>query len=242
MTNNIDKPIEQLRLYSTAPHPCSYLDEEASTLFIDPDATIDYRTFSYLNERGFRRSGQHIYKPNCLNCQACLSYRVLADEFTLSKSQKRISKKNQDVDFSISHNILSHEHYSLYEKYIEQRHSDGDMYPASYGQYQSFLGKHHDNSFYLEARIDEKLIAIAVIDQCDQGLSAVYTFFDPCPSLNQRSLGQLMILQQLSMVKNSPEMRFLYLGYWVKGSPKMEYKSNYKPAEVFLNRRWIRLN
>jgi arginine-tRNA-protein transferase len=239
MTSDNEKPIDQLRLYATAPHPCSYLDEEASTLFIDPEADIDHRTFSYLNERGFRRSGQHIYKPNCLNCQACLSYRVIANSFKASKSQRRIFNKNKDVKVTTSSNILSSEHYLLYESYINIRHKDGDMYPANQDQYESFLGNHIGHSLYLEARIDGQLVAVAMMDDCINGLSAVYTFFDP--TLDNRSLGQFMILEQIEWVKRSAHFKYLYLGYWVKNSPKMIYKSKYQPGEIYFNKRWIPL-
>ena len=239
MSSARDKPIEQLRLYSTAPHPCSYLDEEASTLFIDPEADIDLATFSYLNERGFRRSGPHIYKPSCLNCQACLSYRVLVDEFQFSKSQKRIIRRNQDLSIKVSNSIDTPSHYKLYEQYINSRHQDGDMYPASEEQFRNFLANHLGNTFYLEASLNQQLIAVAVIDECQNGLSAVYTFFDTAEQ--QRSLGQFMILQQLQLAARF-ELPYLYLGYWVKHSQKMAYKSRYRPAEIFLNQRWVQLN
>jgi len=240
MSQDNEKPINQLRLYSTAPHPCSYLeDEEACTLFIDPEADIDFPTLSYLNERGFRRSGEHIYKPNCLNCQACISYRVLIKGFKFSRNQRRIFKKNQDVNFVISSDISSEVHYQLYKQYIEERHKEGDMYPPSRQQYESFLGNPLGNTFYLEAYIGEKLIAVAVTDHCHNGLSSVYSFFDP--SYENRSLGQLLIQQQIHMAGGAG-FDYLYLGYWIKNSNKMNYKSRYKPAEIYLNKRWIALN
>ena len=240
MSSDTDKPIEQLRLFATAPHPCSYLeDEEASTVFIDPDASIDLSTFAYLNERGFRRSGQHIYKPSCLNCQACLAYRVIANAFTPSKSQRRILNKNKDITITTSSNILTNEHYLLYEAYINMRHHDGDMYPANEEQFESFLGSHLGHSIYLEARLDGKLIAVAIMDDCLNGLSAVYTFFDP--TLHARSLGQYMIIKQIEWVKSIDAGNYLYLGFWVKNSIKMSYKSKYKPGEIYINKRWIPL-
>ncbi len=239
MTSNNEKPIEQLRLFATAPHPCSYLDEEASTLFIDPEANIDQSTFAYLNERGFRRSGLHIYKPNCLNCQACLSYRVKANDFKPTRSQRRIINKNKDITIITSSNILTSEHYQLYQKYINTRHKDGDMYPANQEQYENFLGSHLGHSIYLEARHNEDLVAVSIMDDCLTGLSAMYTFFDP--TLNARSLGKYMILKQIEWVKKLPNTEHLYLGYWIKNSPKMTYKSNYQPGEVYFNKRWIPL-
>lgn len=240
MTSDTEKP-QQLRLFATEAHPCSYLEgEEASTLFVDPDADINLNTFAYLNERGYRRSGLHVYKPNCLNCQACLSYRVICDKFTPSKSQRRVMGKNNDVKISLSSDVLTDEHYALYQAYINVRHEDGDMHPANEEQYESFIGNHLGHSVYLEARIEGKLVAVAVMDDCTNGLSAVYTFFDP--SLRSRSLGQLMILKQILWVQNLNNGQYLYLGYWVKNSAKMTYKSKYQPGEIYFNKRWMPLN
>lgn len=238
MSDNQNIPINQLRLFSTAPHPCSYLDEEATTLFIDPDAAINLDTFSYLNERGFRRSGNHIYRPNCLNCQACMSYRLKCKAFKLSKSQKRVLSKASKLNFEISAQIQTSTHYSLYQRYINARHKDGDMYPASKEQFDSFINNHLGSTFFLNAYDQEKLVACAVIDQVFNGLSAVYTFFEP--EYTDTSLGKLMILKEVELAQNA-HLDHLYLGYWIKSSEKMQYKADYRPGEIFLNKRWIGL-
>ena len=113
------------------------------------------------------------------------------------------------------------------------------MYPADSKQYESFLCNDLGHSFYVEARIGEELIAVAVMDNCINGLSSVYTFFNP--DLENRSLGQFMIIKQIELVSNNVELEYLYLGYWIKNSQKMSYKSKYQPGEVYFNKRWIPL-
>lgn len=231
--------LTSLKLFATPSHPCSYLDgEQATTVFIDPDAHIDRAIYSQLSDMGFRRSGAHLYRPQCQSCQACISVRVLANEFNANRSSRRCLKKNSDLTTHWIDSIDSDEHYQLYERYISERHRDGDMYPASKEQYLSFLAADWPERGYIEFRLNGKLISVAATDRLDQGLSAIYTFFDP--DYDNRSLGKLAILKQIEFTQDR-ELPYLYLGYWVKQCQKMSYKTDYRPLELLIEGRWLRL-
>jgi arginine-tRNA-protein transferase len=231
---------KHLQLFATHPHPCSYLpDLEATTIFIDPEAEIDINAYSQLSESGFRRSGTHIYRPHCEGCQACISVRVPVKDFTPTRNQKRCLKQNSDLDIVVVNDIDTDEHYQLYQHYIDKRHRDGDMYPASREQYQGFLGSAWGATRYLEMRLDGVLIGVAVSDQIDNALSAIYTFFD-CAH-DKRSLGRFAVLHQIERAKTL-NLDYLYLGYWIKQCDKMSYKSQYRPLEVLVGQEWLKLN
>lgn len=232
---------KRLRLFKTAPHPCSYLEnKEAGTLFIDPKQEIDQHTFTYLSERGFRRSGDFVYRPDCASCQACISIRIPVEKYIFSRNDKRLLKRNQDVVVKPIHDITSDVHYHLYEQYIEQRHQDGDMYPPNYDQYQSFLNNPFGNTEYQGFYLDNELIAVAIIDLLNNALSAVYTFYSPGAAHDKRSLGTYAILWQLQEAKRR-QLDYVYLGYWVKQCRKMNYKTRFRPAEILINQRWLTL-
>lgn len=230
--------LSKLKLYATRPHPCSYLpDEEATTIFIDPMAKINAATYSELSHYGFRRSGGNIYRPHCENCQACIPIRLLSDQFRPNRSQKRCWKTNSDLSFHLTDTIDTDEHYQLYEKYIHLRHKDGDMYPPDRHQYVDFLTSEWDITRYIEMRDrNGKLLCLAVTDIIDNGLSAVYTFFDP--EEVKRSLGVFAVLYQLELARQT-QLPYLYLGYWIRRSQKMNYKSNYRPYQVLINDNWV---
>lgn len=230
--------LKNLKLFSTHPHPCGYLEEEeATTVFVDPRLNLNADIYNSLSRIGFRRSGKHIYRPNCSQCQACVPLRINVANFTPSRGQKRCAKRNADLDIEIVKSINSDEHYALYENYIAHRHSDGDMYPPSRAQYSEFLCSTWGITRYVEFRNPEgNLIAIAVCDMLQDGISAIYTFFDPCQ--HQRSLGAFAILFQISWAKQL-NLSFVYLGYWIKRCEKMRYKTDYKPYELLIDNQWI---
>lgn len=232
--------LSTLKLFATQPHPCSYLDgQEATTVFVDPEAIIDPALYTQLSQLGFRRSGAHLYRPQCLRCQACISCRIPVCEFKPNRSQRRCWVKNQDVNLQTVASIKTPEHYNLYARYIEHRHKDGDMYPPSQEQYNAFLTREWGVTQLIEFRVGERLIGVSVCDQLEDGLSAVYTFYDP--DEEQRGLGKFAILAQIEKSR-SLGLGFLYLGYWIKECEKMNYKIQYRPLELLLNRRWMRLN
>jgi arginine-tRNA-protein transferase len=231
---------EAIKLFSTAPHPCSYLEgQEASTLFLDPAVTIDQATYSYLCELGYRRSGNFVYKPNCANCDACISVRLPVNDYLFSRSEKRILKKNHDLRVEKAEHIFTTDCYKLYASYICQRHIDGDMYPPSLEQYKNFLNNGFGNSEYYCFYLEDSLKAVAVVDRVDHGLSAVYTFYDPFD--NKRSLGNFAVLWQIQAARMAC-LDYVYLGYWVKNCHKMSYKSRYRPMEMLINEQWLRVN
>jgi leucyl-tRNA---protein transferase len=230
-----------LKFYATAPHPCSYLEgQEATTLFVAPDLPITPEHTVKLAESGFRRSGRYIYRPHCNACTACISVRVPVAGFRPKRRHQRTLNKNQDIELTRRTPILDEEHYALYRRYIESRHADGDMYPPSSSQYASFLTTGSDEARFLDARIDGQLIATMLFDQIGtHGLSAIYTFFDPDPALDTRSLGSLMILKLIQLAQDSG-VPYVYLGYWIRDCQKMAYKTEYRPIEMLINSRWIR--
>lgn len=231
--------LKDIRLYTTQPHACSYLPgERAQTLFIDPDFPVDRAHNTRLSEIGFRRSGAHIYRPNCASCQQCLSCRVVVRHFRPNRRFQRILKRNADVQVRQVQDISGEDYYLLYRHYITVRHADGDMYPPSREQYQSFLLKGCDGTSYYEMRSRERLLGIMVVDHLENGLSAVYTYYDPLEE--KRSLGTFAILWQLQEAERLA-LAYLYLGYWIRDSRKMRYKIGFRPLELLVNQRWVRL-
>ncbi|KXO73402.1 arginyl-tRNA-protein transferase [Acinetobacter venetianus] len=233
--------LNDLQYYITPPHDCSYLENKSARMvFLDPIHRIDVVTLSELSRVGFRRSGDFVYRPECHLCRQCLSCRVPVQEFHMNSSQKKAWRRNQDLRMSIlPTSKATQEHYDLYERYINERHADGDMYPASLDQFEKFLVHSCTESFFIELWENEKLIAVSTCDLMDDGLSAVYTFFDP--DEQRRSLGVFAILKQIEYVKTL-NLEYLYLGYWVPHSSKMNYKSQYTPLELLLDGQWRRLN
>lgn len=232
--------LSTLKLFATHPHPCSYLKgEEATTVFIDPDAKIDQSLYSQLSQLGFRRSGAHLYRPQCSQCRACISCRIPVNEFTPDRSQTRCIKRNQDLSIAFVTQINADEHYALYERYINTRHRDGDMYPPSRAQYDAFLTREWEVTEFVEFRQDGELIAVAVCDSLQDGLSAVYTFYNP--AYESRGLGKLAVLTQIHTAAERG-LEYLYLGYWIRDCEKMRYKTDYAPLELLINQRWMRLN
>jgi len=229
--------LSELKFFTTPGHDCSYLDgKQATTLFADPGEDIDTRLYSSLSEAGFRRSGQHIYRPHCQGCKACIALRIPVDKFKPKRTQKRILKKNADLTVVATRPKLTDEYFNLYQNYIRLRHSDGDMYPPEEDQFVSFLVKGRSEAIFFEFRFKQKLLAIAVADRLENGLSAIYTFFDA--EEKTRSLGSYAILW---LIQNTADINLphLYMGYWIEACQKMSYKSDYKPLELFLENQWI---
>ncbi|WP_020209244.1 arginyltransferase [Gilvimarinus chinensis] len=232
--------LSNLKLFATAPHPCSYLEgEEATTVFIDPAAEVDQDLYSQLSRLGFRRSGSHLYRPHCAACQACVSSRIPVRLFKANRSQKRCIKKNSDLQLHLVDSIQTDEHYSLYESYINNRHADGDMYPPTREQYEAFLSAEWGTTRYIEYRLQDRLLGVAVCDELTDGLSAVYTFFDSQEA--KRSLGTFAILVQIRKAQDMG-LEYVYLGYWIRNCQKMAYKTQYRPLQLLINKHWVRLN
>jgi leucyl-tRNA---protein transferase len=229
--------LSKLKLFATQPHACSYLEnQQSTTIFVDPAAQVDIQLYTQLSEFGFRRSGDHLYRPRCQQCQACIPIRIPIKSFTPSRNHRRCLKKNNDLKVYNTASIDTDECYALYEKYIAQRHNDGDMYPASRKQYQEFLSAQWQATHYLQFRRGDTLLGVAVTDLLQNAVSAVYTFYDP--DEEKRSLGRFAVLKQIAWAEEL-NMDFLYLGYWIKQCKKMSYKIDYRPFQLMINNAWI---
>lgn len=231
--------LRDLKVYTTYPHSCSYLQEqEATTLFVDPRQNMDKVLYSKLSVLGFRRSGNHVYRPHCSHCNACTPARIPVADFQPRRSQRRVWQRNQDLMVISTDDIQDDEAYELYQRYICQRHADGDMYPPDREQYLAFLNNVWDCTRYFRFYERGELIAIAVADELENGLSAIYTFFEP--EAQKRSLGAYAIQWQVSKALDMG-LEYLYLGYWIKNCRKMAYKSDYRPLQVYMNSNWTTL-
>ncbi len=231
-------PFKLLSFYATPVHECSYLaNHEAVTVFADPEFRKDTALYSVLSRYGFRRSGQHIYRPRCPTCNACVPVRVPVREFKPRRSQRRAWQANQDLQVNRREPVFDEEHFALYRRYLENRHRGGGMDNPSRDQYMEFLTSPWSETVFYEFRLHGRLLGVTVADQLEDGLSAVYTFFDP--EGRHRSLGVFAVLWELDQAKRQG-LDWLYLGYWIKEAPKMRYKTEYQPLEFFRSGHWVR--
>lgn len=225
-----------LQLYITAESPCSYFSDRLSrNLVPDPKLPLNMPIYNQLIQHGFRRSGGHCYRPHCHGCQACIACRLAVDEFTASRSQRRCLKTNQDIQLTVVSAGFSDEYFELYRRYLNSRHTDGSMADPAEDDFKQFLYCDWSHTRFLEFRLKGKLVAIAVSDMVSDGVSAVYSFFEP--EMESRSLGTFCILKQIDYAKQQG-VGFIYLGYWIKNHNKMHYKSNFKPLQLYLDEQW----
>lgn len=229
-------PLEDIGFRVTPEHECSYLDDrEAITLFVDPDYPIVMKQYSELAKLGFRRSGSHVYRPHCTDCGLCIPVRVPVDEFKPNRSQRRNKIVNKDITLTVKDAVFNGEHYELYRKYMKVRHAGGGMDNDEPDSYETLIKADWSLSRLLEFRLDTQLMMVAVIDVFDDGVSAVYTFFDP--EYSHQGLGVFGVLLEIEYVK-SLKLDWLYLGYWNPKTSKMSYKTNYQPMEFFDGQEW----
>ena len=229
--------LTQLQLYRTGEYPCNYLPEHtASSQMVAPIDRINDTNYGPLLDLGFRRSGLYVYRPQCAGCHACQSYRVLTEAFTPNRSQRRCLKKWSSLNVRMVDLDFSEEHFDLYRRYIEARHADGAMANDTEEQYQQFFLRSAITTFLVEFRdAHDTLRMVSVIDQTINGLSAMYTFYDPAPEF--AGLGTYGILWQIQIAQRFG-LKFVYLGYWIAGSEKMQYKQQFQPAEILVNGIW----
>jgi leucyl-tRNA---protein transferase len=205
-----------------------------------PSTLLQAQTYGELIHKGFRRSGEFIYRPHCDHCQACISIRVPVAKFSPSRSQKRAWLRHNNLVTTINAPCFSDEHFSLYQRYQKTRHTGGGMDHDDVAQYIEFLVNTRVNSWLIEFREPAaspdagKLRMISIIDKLQDGLSAVYTFFEP---EGHRAYGTFNVLWQIECAK-SMGLPFVYLGYWIQHCQKMDYKLNFKPNELLLNGVW----
>jgi len=235
-----DIPLSALNFYLTAPYPCSYLpDRQARSQVATPTFLISTAVYSKLVLHGFRRSGTYTYRPLCDNCRACVPLRVVAKQFSLNRSQRRAWAQHAHLDATLHKLQDSSEHYELYQRYQRARHKDGGMDNDDRESYQNFLLESHIDSLLVEFREQGVLRMVSVIDLLSDGLSAVYTFYEP--DLPGASFGVYNVLWQIELCKKL-ELDFVYLGYWIKGSRKMAYKTQYQPAQGLIDGIWRALD
>ena len=228
-----------LKVGLTPPHDCQYLPNQQEQLLVLLDETLLTPTgYEPLLSAGFRRSGSDVYRPRCATCNACQSLRLAPSQFKASRSQKRIRRLNRDVKIHVAREDKP-EYFQLYERYINQRHQDGTMYPASHEQYASFVLCEWLSPLFIECWLDDNLVAVAVTDELSQALSAIYTFYEP--RLSHRSLGTFAILSQIQLGIELNK-HWLYLGYQVDDCQKMNYKQHFRPHQRFIAGQWQEMN
>ena len=230
--------------YITAPQPCPYLPGRLERkLFTHltrdkPDFLVDN-----LLKGGFRRSQNIAYMPYCDACSACVPVRILVDGFEQKRSLKRIAKANLDLVATRMPAAPSSEQYALFRDYIEARHADGGMAEMSVLDYSLMVEDSVVETFVTEYRLkpdetgDSPLIAVALCDRLSDGISMVYSFYDP--DMSARSLGTYMILEHVAFAR-AQGYPFVYLGYWIEGSRKMRYKERFQPQERLTSKGWVR--
>ncbi|NYT63579.1 arginyltransferase [Alcaligenaceae bacterium] len=237
MSHPTEPTLKTLQFYSTAAYPCSYLpDREARSQVAAPTHLIDTATYSSLVEQGFRRSGLFTYRPHCDACQACLPIRIDTQRFAPNRTQRKTWKRLGSLQARTTTLRWNGEHFMLYERYQRGRHPGAGMDEDSQTQYKQFLLTSRVDSEMVEFRLPSgQLQMVSVIDVLENGLSSVYTFYDPDAI---GSLGVFGILWQIEQCRILG-LPWLYLGYWIRESRKMAYKSQYTPFQILQNGIWV---
>ncbi len=234
MTREVQFPT----LYQTAPHPCPYIESNtAVNLILDPHYPVNTSLYARLLQHGFRRNGSLYYRPFCNECSACISVRLMVSHFRPNRAQRRTLTRNADVTTRVTKARFSQEHFELYLRYQATRHAGDSMDDPDPEKYRRFLVDSEVETSFIEFRKDDVLLGVSIVDRVDDGLSAIYTFFEP--NAPKRSLGTYAILAQVDLARREG-LDWVYLGYWIAESPKMAYKSKFRPLQRYnpFSARW----
>jgi arginine-tRNA-protein transferase len=230
--------MKQLMIFATQPQRCSYLRGElAVNVVVDPRATLGPGTYQQVIDLGFRRSGSTVYAPHCPNCRACVPVRVPVEAFRPNRSQRRNLRTNSQLEVRMQPARYTDEYFRLYACYLAARHPGGGMDDPTPSSLEEFLFTDWCETRFVEFRLRGRLLGVAVTDLLPNGLSAVYTFFDPAEG-TRRGLGNYAVLWQIDEARRRG-LPYLYLGYWIAECEKMRYKSQFQGAEGFVDGQWL---
>jgi arginine-tRNA-protein transferase len=221
--------------------PCPYLPGRMERKIItELSGAQSPELFEILSHAGFRRSHSIAYRPACAGCRACVPVRIVAADFVPERSLRRVMKRNADLRATVTEAVPTQEQFKLFARYLEARHNDGEMVGMGPQDYASMVGDSPVDTRIVEFRDAKgKLVGACLTDWGQDGISAVYSFFEP--DLSRNSLGSFVVIWLIEEAQRR-NLSYVYLGYWVAGSQKMDYKRRFRPIEAYGSAGWVRMS